>query len=267
MTKFLFRTKLTFRFLAYLLSIFLISSIYVGIFSSCGSKATRPVLNLSDQFTVAKQYYDKKKYRQALEEFQKLIFNYPGATVVDTAQHYLASCYFYQKDYATAAGEFKKILSSYPNSQWLDEATFMIAVSDLKQSAPAQLDQKYTLLALDEFNDFLELYPNSPLVPEAQKKVLELRNKLAEKSFKTGYLYLRTKDYPAALLYFKIVLENYPDTNWAKTALFQIAEVNRLQNKIPEAVEVYKKFLETYPQDKLAGKCKERISELENKKS
>ncbi len=241
----------------------LLSSLILG----CGSKTVRPVLPQAEQYSLAKKYYDKKKYRQAVEEFQKLIFNYPGATVVDTALYYLGDSYFRQEDYAAAAGEFKKILSNYPNSAWLDEAAYMVAMSDLKQSAPAELDQKFTWLALDEFNEFVESYPDSPLLPEAKNRISELRNKLAKKSYKNGYVYLRTKDYPAALIYFKEILDNYPDTIWAKQALFQIAEVNRFQNKIPEAIEVYKRFIELYPKDKLAAKCKERLSELESKKS
>lgn len=244
-----------------------ILAILLGILTGCGGKAVRPVLPLQEQFSIAKKHYDQKKYRQAVEEFQKLIFNYPGATVVDTAIYYLADSYFNQKDYAAAAGEFKKIVTNYPNSNWLDEAAFMVALCDMKQSAPAELDQQFTLLALDEFNEFVETFPDSPLAPQAREKILELRNKLAKKNYKNGYMYLRTKDYPAALLYFKEVLENYPDTVWAKEALYQIAEANRLQNKIPEALEVYKRFVELYPKDKLASKCKEKISELENKKS
>ncbi|OGC77483.1 MAG: hypothetical protein A2145_03705 [candidate division Zixibacteria bacterium RBG_16_40_9] len=263
MPKLLFRAKSWKWLIVYSLMAGILSSLMV----SCGSKATRPVLPQSEQFVLAKKYYDKKKYRPAAEEFQKLIFNYPGATVIDTALYYLANSYFHQEDYATAAGEFKKILSNYANSTWLDEAAYMVAMSDLKQSAPAELDQKFTWLALDEFNEFVETYPDSPLVTEAKNRISELRNKLAKKSYKNGYVYLRTKDYTAALLYFKEILDNYPDTVWAKQALFQIAEVNRFQNKIPEAIEVYKRFLELYPKDKLAAKCKERLSELENKKS
>ena len=255
------------KFLKYPLVYSIITAFLLGLLYGCGGKSVRPVLPLQEQFTIAKKYYDQKKYRQAVEEFQKLIFNYPGATVVDTAIYYLAISYSNQKDYAAAAGEFKKIVSNYPNSSWLDEATFMVALCDMKQSAPAELDQQFTLLALDEFNEFVETYPDSPFTSQAREKISELRNKLAKKSYKNGYLYLRTKDYPAALLYFKEVLENYPDTVWAKEALYQIAEANRLQNKIPEALEVYKRFVELYPKDKLASKCKEKISELENKKS
>lgn len=253
--------------LKYVLIYSVFAAIFLGLLAGCGGKSVRPVLPLQEQYSLAKKHYDQKKYRQAVEEFQKLIFNYPGATVVDTAIYYLADSYFNQKDHAAAAGEFKKIMTNYPNSTWLDEAAFKVALSDMKQSPPAELDQQFTLLALDEFNEFVETYPDSPLVPEAKNKILELRNKLAKKTYKNGYLYLKTKDYPAALLYFKEVLENYPDTVWAKEALYRIAEANRLQNKIPEALEVYKRFVELYPKDKLASKCKEKISELENKKS
>ena len=261
------KSRFRVKFLKGLLVYFVLGSILLGLLAGCGGKSVRPVLPLQEQFSIAKKHYDQRKYRQAVEEFQKLIFNYPGATVVDTAIYYLANSYYNQKDYAAAAGEFKKIVTNYPASTWLDEAAFMIALSDLKQSPPAELDQQFTLLALDEFNEFVETFPDSPLVPQAKEKILELRNKLAKKTYKNGYLYLKSKDYPAALLYFKEVLENYPDTVWAKEALYQIAEANRLQNKIPEALEVYKRFVELYPKDKLASKCKEKISDLENKKS
>src|SRR5574341_1590032 len=85
------------------------SAIRAGLIWGCGGKAVRPVLPQAEQYSLAKKYYDKKKYRQAAEEFQKLIFNYPGATVVDTALYYLGESYFHQEDYPSAAGEAGKL--------------------------------------------------------------------------------------------------------------------------------------------------------------
>ena len=87
------------------------------------------VLDAEDQYALAKREFEEKNWNRAVVELQKLIFNYPGAAFVDSAQYLLGMAYFNQKEYPLAIGEFSKLLSSYPTSQLADDAAFMIAQS------------------------------------------------------------------------------------------------------------------------------------------
>lgn len=233
------------------------------ILSCAAARKETPVLGAEDQFVLAKKEYDKKKYSNAVLEFQKLIFNYPGAAFVDSAQFLLGMCYFQDKDYSSSVGEFKKVLSSFSESPLAADASFMISYAHYKDSPKPELDQTNTLKAIQELKDFLDEYPESQQATEAQKLLFEARSKLAQKLYSNGRIYYKLKQYAAAVIYLQEVQDQYSDTKPAAPASFLIAESYREQKKNDLAELEYRKFLEKYPQDKLAGKVKARLSKLD----
>jgi outer membrane protein assembly factor BamD len=232
---------------------------------ACGPKAPSLVLDAEDQFALAQGEFEKKHYDKAVMEFQKLIFNYPGAIFIDSAQYLLGMSYFDQKDYPLAQGEFNKLLSSFPTSQLSDDAAFMLAFCDYKMSPRAELDPERTIKAIEELNTFLDDFPQSERAKEAQDLVQEGRSKLAKKAYENGRLYFKMKQYDAALIYLKDLINEYHDTKWAAPAQFQIAETYLKQKKFDQAKEEYQKFLENFPKDKLVGKAKKRLEKLDSK--
>jgi len=229
----------------------------------CASTKELPVLGVEEQFALAKKEYEKKHYSEAILEFQKLIYNYPGAAFVDSAQYLLGMCYFKEKDYPSAVGEFKKLLTSFSESPLADDASFMIGFAHYKDSPKAELDQKNTSRAIRELEDFLEEYPQSEYAKEAQKLLFEARSKMAQKLYKNGRLYFKLKHYQSALLYLEEVLDQYADTKFSAPANFLIAESYLKQKKYDLAELEYRKFLERYPGDRLAGKVKKRLKKLD----
>jgi len=211
---------------------------------------------------LGKQKFEQKKYLQAVEEFKLFLFNCPGASMVDTAQYFLAMSYYQDGDYPTAAGEFRKLLSSFPTSEFADHALLMLGLSDYEQSPKAELDQTYTLQALEHFQDFLDIYPSSPLLPEVRKYIQACRDKLAEKGFKNGRLYIRLKYYDACRVYLTEVLDKYPDSKWAAQAQFLMAESYRLESQKEKALAEYQKVLDNFKDNKLSDQSRKWIEEL-----
>jgi outer membrane protein assembly factor BamD len=232
---------------------------------SCGPKVPQVVLDAEDQYALAKREFEKKHWDDAVVELQKLIFSYPGAVFIDSAQYLLGMAYFNQEEYFLAIGEFSKLLSSYPTSQLSDDAAFMVAASDFEMSPRSELDPTHTQSATDELKNFLDDYPETDRREDAEELLNKCRAKLAKKAYKTGYLYYKMKHYASALIYLRQVLNDYHDTEWAGQAQFQIAEVFYKQKKYDQAKEEYQKFLENFPEDKLAKKAKKRLKELEKK--
>ncbi len=241
---------------------FLLCLLLLTISTGCGPKPAGMVLDADDQFALAIREFEAEHYDQAIIEFQKLAFNYPGAIFIDSAQYLLGMCYFDQADYPLAVMEFNKLISSFPTSRLSDDAAFMAAVCDFKMSAKAEMDQKHTEQAIEELQNFLDDYPASDRAKEARDLLRESRARLAQKAYKTGCLYFKMKKYEAALIYLQHVLNEYHDTDWTAPAQFEIAEVYYEQKRYDEAREEYEKFLETFPQDKLAGKVKQRLDKL-----
>lgn len=243
-------------------------SLFFLVFSmACGPKQPSLILDAEDQFALAKREFEKKHYDRAVIEFQKLIFNYPGAVVIDSAQYLLGVSYYNQKDYPLAVTEFNKLLSSFPTSLLSDDAAFMVAFCDFKMSARAELDQERTSKALEELKSFLDDYPESERTKEAQDLLTECRSRLAKKVYESGRLYFKMRQYEAALIYLKDLINEYHDTKWAAPAQFHIAEAYFKQKKFDQAKEEYQKFLENFPEDKLAGKARARLEKLNSEKT
>ncbi len=240
-----------------------LSTLSIAAGLGCGPKTPGAVLDAEDQYAVAKREFERKHWEKAVVELQKLIFNYPGTSFIDSAQYLLGVTYFNQEEYPLAIAEFSKLLISYPTSQLADDAALMVAKSDFEMSPKAELDQTHTQKALDELNTFLDDYPKSDRREEAQELVNACRAKLAKRAYRAGHLYYKMGHYSAALIYFRQILNDYHDTKWVKQAQFEIAEVFYKQKQYHKAKEEYQKFLQDFPNGKLANKAKRRLKKLE----
>ena len=227
--------------------------------TGCGPKPPQVILDAEDQYALAKGEYEKEHWDKALLELQKLILNYPGVNFIDSAQYLLGLTYFNQKEYPSAINEFNRILTSFPTSSLGDDAAFKVAECDFRMSPKAELDQTHTHKALYELENFLNDYPLSDKREEAQKLVDECNAKLAKKVYKGGYLYYKMRHYDAASLYFKQVLDEYQNTEWAKLAQFYLAEALYKGKKYDQAKEEYQKFIQDYPQDELVKKANKNL--------
>jgi outer membrane protein assembly factor BamD len=231
----------------------------------CGPKAPKVILDSEDQYALARREFDEKHWDEAVTELQKLIFNYPGASFIDSAQYLLGMAYFNQEEYPSAIVEFNRLLGSYPTSKLADDAAFMTAKSDLEMSPGPDLGQEHTQRAVDALRTFLDEYLQSDRREEAEELLNKARGKLAKKTYKNGHLYYRLGRYESALIYLEKVLNDYHDTDWARQAQFQIAEVHYKQKEYEEAKKEYEKFLQDFPDHKLAKKAKKRLKKIESK--
>jgi len=251
-----------YRFDRFGLVLFLLTMpIWLGGCAS-SSKTVKSSLPCREQFDLARSEFEREKYSRAVEQFKLFLFDCPGANLVDTAQFFLSMSYYHEKDYPTAAAEFRKLLNSFPTSEFSDDALFMVGLSDFEQSAGAQLDQTYTLLAMDQFRDFIDIYPLSPLLAEAQKYLQACRDKLAEKAFLNARVYFRLKNYKSSRIYLDELLAGYPDSEWAGQAQFLLAESYRLESQGEKALNEYQKVLDNYTDVKLAQESHKRIQEI-----
>lgn len=231
--------------------------------ADCGGKSVLTYPTAEEQFARAKQEYDSENYFKAIEQFQRVIFNFPGASVVDTAQYYLALSYFGNEDYELAAVEFRRLANNYPQSDFVDEAQYMSGVCFLKNSPGHYgLDQEDMKRGIQVLNDFLIDNPDSPLIEDARQSVLEGMTKLARKEYENGMLYYKIYDYKAASIYFQFVIDNYTDTKYAAYALFKLSEIAFKREQYTEAMDKFKSFMTIYPSNELTPKAQEYIDEI-----
>ena len=126
-----------------------------------------------------------------------------------------------------------------------------------------ELDQKETVEALNSYRRFIEDYPDSPLVLRAQGRIGDCRTLLAHKSYLSARLYHRQSYLDAALMGYREVEGNYPDTPWYWEALLQMGEIAKKQKKNPWRARAYwDEVWQQAPDDELQKRAKEKLDGL-----
>jgi outer membrane protein assembly factor BamD len=257
-----FQSTMRFTF-AYLLIALMIA--IIPLWSGCSSHRLKSDLDAEDRYLLAKKLLDKGDCQDAIQEFQKVIFNFPGSDYVDDAEYGLGEAHYCVKEFALAGSQFRRIIRDYPLSLYADDAQFMLGMCYYEQSFPSNLDQEFTNKAIEAFQKLTEDFPQSDRLEEALEKLKVCRNKLAKKDFDTGRLYLRLEYYGSALAYFEFILDQYPDSKWAAEAQYGIGQVYEGQDNAAEALVAYQKVVTAYPTEKAAEKAMKKIEEIKEK--
>jgi outer membrane protein assembly factor BamD len=207
----------------------------VLLVAGCASKGP-PVLKGADYyFEEGQNDFQRRRYLQAIESFQRIVSNFPGHARVAEAQYYLAESYFGMKEYVNAAFEYERLVDTYPSSKWRDDAAYKIGESYFEQSRGAALDQRETYEAINAYRQFIEDNPGSPLVAGARERISTGRARLAEKQYLAAQLYHRQGHLEAARITYEQMTNGYPNTPWYWSGLAQLGAIARTQGKIDEA--------------------------------
>ncbi|HOP49173.1 MAG TPA: outer membrane protein assembly factor BamD [Ignavibacteriales bacterium] len=224
---------------------------------SCSSTKDLTKLTPSQRLQKAIDNYNNKDYEEAVASFQSILIEFAGREVIDSAQFYLAMSRYMKEEYLLASYEFSKLIQNMPLSQFVPLSQYMLADCYFQLSPPMPLDQKYTKKAIEEFQAFIDFYPNHPKVDEATKKIKSLNEKLAYKDYNAAYIYERMENYNAAIFFYSQVIENYHDTKYAPLALYNRIKVELVKNRKAEAKNDIANFKEKYPTHELYNKILE----------
>lgn len=250
-----------------LLALVLPALFALQLLTGCGSSKTDITTDDPEKaFSIAKRKYDKRDFVDAIDDFSFIKIRFPGTDVSDKVQFYLASSYFYQKEYILAAYEFESFLKNYPLSPLNAEGKYMLGNTYYELSPKSSLDQQFTKEAMNQFLSYIETYPEDKNVPDAEKKIKEMRNKLAYKDYFTAELYMKTDNYKAASLYYQAVYDEYIDSDWADDAMVGQADAYINGKRYDDAKRVLDKFNKLFPNSNLksrALKLEVRIRELQ----
>jgi tol-pal system protein YbgF len=107
--------------------------------------------------------------------------------------------------------------------------------------------------AFDAYEKFLQTYPNSSLVPDAQ--------------YSLGYTQFSLKNYKAAIATQQKLLKQYPDSPKVPDAMFNIANSQIQLADIDGAKKTLRTLLNQYPNCDVAPSAKRRLSVLDSIKS
>lgn len=215
------------------------------------------------KFEYAKKAFDQKKYLQASTLLNEVYTPLRGTPNGEEALYLLARSYYENQDYANANVYFKTYYQRYPKGKFAEMSRFYSGYGFYKDSPDPQLDQTYTVKAIEELSNFLEHYPKSEMVPIAQQAIFEMQDKLTVKELQNAQLYYNLgnfmgNNYQSAVIVCQNALKDYPYSKYREDfeflilkSKFQMAKNSvseKSQERYGDVVDEYYSFVNNYPE-------------------
>ena len=242
-----------------------------------------------ERYRLAMVDMDKRHYDNAIIKLEGLMFSTRATPLEDKVLYSLGKAYFQTDQYLLSAEIYRRLLQQTPDSPFARDAQFQLARSFEKLSPHYELDQEYTVKAINEFRIYLDQYPTdeparlssdvetyrellkqNPDNPEYKAKYEQaiavlsmqspvkyanaaipvLREKLAHNRYSIAYHYAKLKKYRPAAMYYEQIINGFSDTVWNEPAWIGKIDMAVRRNKWFEARQAIEQYLLHFPENK-----------------
>jgi outer membrane protein assembly factor BamD len=210
-------------------------AVVVGLLSSCGirrHKYDNPISKDTQQpdkvlFDKAINDIERSRFEIARLTLQTLINTYDTSEYLAKAKLAIADSWFREggaHGLAQAEAEYKDFILFYPTMEEAAEAQNKVCDIHYKQMEKSDRDPMHAFRAEDECRQLLVQFPNSKFAPEAQQKLRNIQEVLADHEFRVGFMYHNKGSYPAAANRFQALTDQFPLYSGADEALWELAD-------------------------------------------
>ncbi|WP_298533498.1 outer membrane protein assembly factor BamD [uncultured Algibacter sp.] len=220
------------------------------------------------KFKLGEQLYNEGKYEKANKLFAQIVPNYRGKPQAEKLMYLYSYSFYKTEDYYVAGYQFERFVSSYPRSEKLEEAAFLSVKSYYMLSPVYSKSQKETKEAIEKLQEFINLFPESKYLDEANELMKELVFKLEKKAFEIARQYNTISDYQASIKSFENFIFEYPGSTFREEALYYRLDsayklaVNSVERKRQERLEIAKDYYNTFKGSYAESKHVEEADEM-----
>ncbi|QMU65623.1 MAG: outer membrane protein assembly factor BamD [Flavobacteriaceae bacterium] len=231
-----------------------------------------------EQYKLAVKLYEAKEFKKALRLFEKVIPTYRGKPQMERIQFMVAQSNFNRKNYILSGYYFDRFTKNYPNSSKREEAAFLSAYSYKLSSPVYSLDPTDIYKALNAFQQFINDYPNSARIADANKHYKETRLQLEKKAFEIAKTYYKTaeqdfRNYEATIVALDNLLSDFLGTQYKEEAFYYRLKAHhdlalrsterKKEQRIKNAIKAYQKLIKTFPESKYLKESNEMLANLQ----
>ena len=208
-----------------------------------------------NHFADAANFQNNGAFELAVEEWKKLLKDFPKDPLASKASHYLGVCYMQQAqpDYQAAAASFAKALAD-SNLDVRDESLINLGWCQFMQARAAEDDaaqqRKLFAQARETFSDYIKEYPQGATIDQALFFAGEIEYSLGnpKKAIEAHDQLLKAK-----------ALAN---SKWRPDAQYAVGVAHEQLKEDARAQEVYETFLKEHPENKLRSKVTLRLADI-----
>lgn len=216
-------------------------------------------------FERAQYELQRKHWTVARLTLQTLINTYPDSDYLAKAKLAIADSYYQEGGTAgltQAEAEYKDFITIFPMLAEAAEAQMRVAMSHYRLMEKPDRDRTHAIRSEEELKIFLKNYPDSPLVPEAEQRLREVQEVLAEGDYRVARFYYIKGSNRAAIPRLREIAEEYPTYSKADRALWMIGQAFERVERPDLAANSYSRVITEHPLSKLVPDAKDRLVAL-----
>jgi outer membrane protein assembly factor BamD len=204
-----------------------------------------------------KQLYDKAmndikhgRHEVGRLGLQTLINTYPDSEYLAKAKLAIADSYFKEgggSNITLAINGYKDFIVFFPFLPEAAYAQMQVAMANYNEMAKPDRDTTHSKAAEEEFQTFLLKYPKDPLAAQAEQRLREVQEVLAEGQFRVAYYYYVKGDRRAAAGRLIPLVRRYPLYSKSDTALWMLGDVFEKSERKDLAGSYYAQIVKNYP--------------------
>ena len=210
----------------------------------------------------AKKFFKNDSPQRAKNSVETLMEDFPDSKERIASLMLLGDIHYKEKEFEEAKFNYQKFTELYPAHKFADRAHFYKAMANYKLSDLASRDLTPVHSALEGFETFIHDFPQSTYKVQAQKKVKQCQDILAQNIFEIGKFYFRTGSYQSAIIRLKSFMVEYPTHSFVAETEFLLAESYFHEQNYKQARAHYKTVLQKYPRTHFAKQARLKLRTL-----
>jgi outer membrane protein assembly factor BamD len=201
--------------------------------------------------------------------FATIINTYPDSPFLPLAKLAIADSFFLEGTTSSliqAAQAYQDWLTFFPTDPLADDASLKVAEAEMRQMGLSDRDISHARKAEQRLKVLLQQYPQSPLRPTVEARLVEVQENLAMHNLQVARFYYDVKylthkgGLKGAQSRLKEIADKYPCFSYNDEVFFRLASTYQQEEEPDEAARYYQKVVQEYPDSEYTQKAKDQLN-------
>lgn len=237
----------------------------VTLLAGCAGTQSDPTRDWSAEriYEEAKQALEAGNHEEAVDYYERLEARYPFGPYAQQAQLEIIYAYYEMEEPESAIAAADRFIRTNPRHEHVDYAYYMRGLIAYERGADflsrlvgvdrAKRDPENAQEAFEYFRELVQRYPESRYVPDARRRMQDVRERLARHELHVGSYYLTRGAPLAAANRAAYVVDNFQGTEVVPDALEMMAQAYEQLGRIELAEDTRRVLVLNYPEHAAAA--------------
>lgn len=183
-----------------------------------------PQQPITDLYDEAYAEFENHDYDDAAEKFLTVETQYPASTWAPNALIMAAYSQYMDDDFAGALLTTDRFMRFHPGHPDVPYVLYLRGMCYYRQVSDVRREPGMSVYALQQFQQLVDRFPNSPYAKNAKNKIVILKNYIAGKVMYSARTDMRKQNWASAITKFQSVITDAPETVMPAEAMYRLTQ-------------------------------------------